>query len=371
MSHFLWLDEGPGRQPFSGVENHLDVLLPALAARGIDVELLVFAPRRGPAIDERLARLRARGVRVEILPVPHERRWRYLQRRVPQYVASLLPEFRRRRDRIVHLHLDFVLSPTSARLAGCRRVVMSLHNDELWFAGRQARRWLRWLDRGIARYIAISQRVASYYVDTVGVRPEKVRQIYYGLDLPAARPRDELRRAHGIPVDRFVVGFVGRLTPQKNLERFLDAVAGVPEVHAVLVGEGEQGSELRRRAQGMPNVQFLGYLPNGAELIACFDVFCLPSRFEGLGMVLVEAMLQGVPVIGTRAGAIPEVLGDGRYGQLVDPDSTADIAAALRAAAAGGAHPPERVEVAREYARARFSVATMVEETLDVYAQLA
>jgi glycosyltransferase involved in cell wall biosynthesis len=370
VSHFLWLDEGPARQPFSGVENHLAVLLPALARRGFDVELMVFAPRRGPAIDRWLRMLEEQDVRVALLPTPERRRWRYLRRRAPQYVMALVPEFARRRDRILHLHLDFKLSPLAARLARCPRVVMSLHNDELWFDRPLARRWLRWLDGGIGHYIAISDRVAAYYRATVGVRKDKFSRIYYGLELaPPAASRAELRRRHAIPVDRFVVGFVGRLTAQKNLDRLLDAVAQAPEVHLVLVGEGEQGDALRQRAAALRNVQFLGYQPDGAELISAFDAFCLPSVFEGLGLVLVEAMQQRVPVIASRAGAIPEVLGDGRYGRLVDPCSTDELVAALREAAREGA-PREQVDAACAYARARFSVPNMVEETVAVYARL-
>jgi glycosyltransferase involved in cell wall biosynthesis len=222
----------------------------------------------------------------------------------------------------------------------------------------------------VGRYIAITDRVARYYGAMAGVAADKIDRVYYGLDLSApARSRAELRAAHGIPTDRFVVGFVGRLTPQKNLHRFLDAVATLPDVHAVLVGEGELGYELRRRAATLPNVQFLGYQPNGAELISAFDLFCLPSLFEGLGLVLVEAMQLGIPIVASTAGAIPEVLGDGRFGRLVDPESTEQLAAALRRAACAGT-PPDALEAARRYARARFSVPAMVDGTLETYARV-
>ena len=74
-----------------------------------------------------------------------------------------------------------------------------------------------------------------------------------------------------------------------------------------------------------------------------FDVLCLPSRWEGLGLVLVEAMLRGVPVVGSRAGAIPEALGHGAYGVLFEPgDEDGLVAAIARARIDGPSSPPAR-----------------------------
>jgi glycosyltransferase involved in cell wall biosynthesis len=98
-----------------------------------------------------------------------------------------------------------------------------------------------------------------------------------------------------------------------------------------------------------------------------FDLLCLPSQHEGLGLVLVEAMLRQVPVAGSRAGAIPEILGNGEYGLLFEAGDPGALAATLEAAADDNRGLAERAERALAHARETFSVETMTRRTLAVY----
>jgi len=170
-------------------------------------------------------------------------------------------------------------------------------------------------------------------------------------------------------LDRFVVGFVGRLAPQKNVPLLVAALKQLPDVHGVIVGDGEQRKELQALANagGTQNIQFLGHQPNAADLMPAFDVLCLPSRFEGLGLVLVEAMLRRVGVIGSQAGAIPEILGEGRYGLLFPSGDAAGLIQAIQFAQRERAYMADMAERAFEYAQRTFSVETMTRQTLEVY----
>src|SRR5690606_26500379 len=175
---------------------------------------------------------------------------------------------------------------------------------------------LRLTDSFNGHYIAISDLIRNYLIGTVGLPPGKITTVHYGASAGALRSRAELRQALGIPAEAFVVGYVGRLEPQKNLPALLEALANPDSPHGVLIGTGGLDAELKALAAGRTNIQFLGYHPNAADLIPAFDVFCLPSHWEGLGLVLIESMLRRVPIIGSTAGAIPEILGGGAYGIL-------------------------------------------------------
>jgi glycosyltransferase involved in cell wall biosynthesis len=116
-------------------------------------------------------------------------------------------------------------------------------------------------------------------------------------------------------------------------------------------------------------VRLVGPVPDGAAVMRAFDVLCLPSRWEGLGLVLLEAMRARIPVVATRAGAIPEVLADGTCGWLCEPDSVDDLVAALTRCRTDRAGTAARVAAAEASARERFDVAAMAAATCAVYSE--
>lgn len=135
------------------------------------------------------------------------------------------------------------------------------------------------------------------------------------------------------------VVFVGRLAPEKCVDDVLRAVALVPETSLTIVGDGSRRAELEAMSRKLGlerRVTWCGYVPWGPSLFAILrrsSVLTLPSATEGLGLVIVEAMSQGLPVVGTRVGGIPELVQDGVSGVLVDvhrPDQLADAFRMLR-----------------------------------------
>ena len=342
-------------------------LCSALAQAGVDVELLVLLWNDGPTIRRRLEEVKRFGVRVVIvrrtkLPVFDSRVGRALVcwGRLTQALGA-------RRDRIVHVHLDLVAVVLAARLAGCTWLVASIHNDEPLYRRWRWRMWSRVIDRWIAGYIGITKHVMQYYMEAAGIDRRKMVVIYYGVDPPSGGR--SARREWGIPEQDFVVGFVGRITEQKNLGVLLEALKQVPEVTGILVGEGEDRDALEEKArrEGIGNLRFMGAIVEASTIMPSFDVFCLPSKWEGLGLVLVEAMLQGIPIIGSKAGAIPEVLGNGDYGILFDPASTEELVDCLRYAIRHPAEMRSLAEKAREYALRKYSVSRMVVQTIEFY----
>jgi glycosyltransferase involved in cell wall biosynthesis len=358
--HLVNLKETPADPPFSGAEHHLLALLPALAAAGTPVELGVLLEGGGPRIAAALAALEAGGVRCHRVP--------FRRPADPRCLLALRRLVAARRPALVHTHLLPADShgAVAARLAG-RPVVTTVHNDEPAYRRGLRRRVVRLVDRLAAHHVAISERVRAYLVEDLGVAPGRVTVVRYGVPAPRRPPdRAAARAALGLPADDFAVGFVGRLVPQKNVEALLAAMACLPEALCVVVGDGPLRAALARASAASPRVRFAGHREDAADLMPAFDVLCLPSRWEGLGLVLVEAMLRAVPVAGSRAGAIPEVLGGGEFGALFDPGDPADLAAAVRAAAAD----PARVARAARHAREAFSVEGMVARTRAVYARV-
>jgi len=375
VTHVLALSERPGKLVWAGAERHLRLLLPALARAGVDVEAIVLATAPGPVVAEGLAEWRRAGVGVTLLA----RRARASRlRSVPAVLwqhCRLWGALRRRRRRIVHLHLDLLAMPCAAAAAGCPHVVVTLHNEVLLpraaWAAVLLRVWLGWLGRRVTRFVAISERVRAHFVALVAGTAGKVDVVEYGYELAAARP--PTRAALGWPADAFLVGFVGRLVFEKNPLVLVDAMAAHRDMHLVMVGDGPLRPDVERliAARGLANVHLAGAIESAGRLVPLFDVLCLPSRWEGLGLVLVEAMLQGVPVVGSRRGAVPDILGDGAYGLLFDPDRGDELAAALAAVRRDRAAARRRAWAAAAYAADRFSVAAMVARTRRVYERAA
>lgn len=367
VTHVMPLSEDPGRVAFSGAENHLWILLPALKDAGLDVEFCAAIRRPGPTIDAKLEELTSQGVTTVKSPS--------ISGSWPERVAAyryLYSFLRARRSSIVHAHLSVRWLLPLTRLAGCRHVIFSVHNDEPAYGTPKARALFRFLNGGIARYIAISDRVRDYFLSVSGASEEKVETIRYGYRLPQgvpARSKEELRKAFDVPTDRFIIGFVGRLDPQKNLPLLVETIKGLSFAHGVVIGGGSEEAALKGLAKknGADNISFLGPLPDAADLMPMFDVFCLPSTWEGLGLVLLEAMFRDVPIIGSRAGAIPEILDNGNYGLLFQSGD----AEGLRRAIIRAYEDPEALArlalSARLYAEKNFQVETMIKKTIEVY----
>ncbi|MBW8871019.1 MAG: glycogen synthase [Leifsonia sp.] len=229
--------------------------------------------------------------------------------------------------------------------------------------------------------------------------PTKVVTIYNGIDLERWQPLrdDERARALGIDPDRPAVIFVGRITRQKGLPYLLRAVRLLPpEVQVILCAGAPDTPEILAEVSGLVErlqqerggvVWIDRLLPNDELRIAltASTVFVCPSIYEPLGIVNLEAMACGLPVVGTATGGIPEVIVDGVTGRLVpidqlqdgtgtptDPERfVSDLAAALTEVVSDPARAAEMGRVGRERAETSFSWTAIAEQTRDVYRSLS
>lgn len=183
---------------------------------------------------------------------------------------------------------------------------------------------------------------------------------------------EKLRAAFG---GDFVAGHVGALDDSHKGQLQIIALARCwrterPGVRFVLVGAGRDEARLRAAADGLDNLYFAGEVATVGDYLAAFDLFLYPSRHEGLGSVLIDALEAGLPVVATAVGGIPEIIRDGENGMLFQPDD----AAAFEAAVAGFEGDPAlraRVAAANRLRAREFSAATMTGRYARLYRDVA
>ncbi|MEA3200737.1 MAG: hypothetical protein QOE90_2165 [Thermoplasmata archaeon] len=169
------------------------------------------------------------------------------------------------------------------------------------------------------RCIAVTRHEIMHYAK-LGVDPARVDVVPNGIDEAALAPGDGagFRKAHGL--EGPLVVFLARLAHDKGLLDLVRAARGLDATVAICGRDA--GSKAAAERLAPPNVRFLGPVPDPRDAYAAADVFVLPSHYEAFGLVLLEAMAQGAPVVATDAGGMPEVVGDaGVISPARDPDA--------------------------------------------------
>jgi glycosyltransferase involved in cell wall biosynthesis len=204
-------------------------------------------------------------------------------------------------------------------------------------------RWL-WPCTGL-RTIAISEPVRQHLIDEFRVPEERIRLVWNGVDVAQLElpvPADAVaafRLAHRLLPGAPVVGGLGRLAAGgvKGFDLILGAAAHararVPDLQVLIAGDGPGRTFLEAEAARLglqSSTRFIGATEDVRLVFAALDVFVFPARWpEGFGLALIEAMAAGKPVIGTRVGAVPNILDEGRCGVLVNPEDTEAIGDAV------------------------------------------
>jgi len=209
---------------------------------------------------------------------------------------------------------------------------------------------------------------------------DKMSVVLNGTALPEELSREfrEIKRRElNLEPGRRVVGTVARLHRQKGVLYLLLAAPMIldrfPEVRIMVVGEGPMKGRLRRKARALgisDRVLFLGARTDAAEIMALFDIFVLPSLWEGLPFVLVEAAALGKPIVSTAVDGAREVIDDGKTGVLVPPRAPQALAEAVISLLADSSKASRLAERAKAVIPARFPLQRMVEQTQSLYLKL-
>lgn len=259
---------------------------------------------------------------------------------------------RRKSPELIHLHLsrDLALVVMACTLSRLRPAII-LH-QHVAVKGTKRDPFHRHLYSRLSAVVAVSQYVADTIKKSWPVEDKLVEVIFNGIDTDAFTERgtiDEKRRSTvradlGVEGEGEILSAVlGRLDPKKGQDVFLKAAAIALEQDArmrfAVIGasEGNYGRHLEGLAaeSGIEGrVVFTGFRPDINETLKALDVLAVPSLEEAFGLVAVEGMLSGVPVVGARAGALPEFIHDGGTGLLVPPSDPQALARSLSRLAA-------------------------------------
>jgi glycosyltransferase involved in cell wall biosynthesis len=229
--------------------------------------------------------------------------------------------------------------------------------------------------------IGVSQAVVSSLRRWRTVRKKRLYAIHNGIDLKAIHITCSdpalIKERLGIDKRNFLVLNVANIKPQKGHQYLLMTVPLLlkqcPNTTFVLVGTAENQEFLRQlenladRLGVRENVIFAGFRPDVVDLISACDVFILPSLWEPFGIVLLEAMAVGKPVIGTRVGGIPEVIEDGVSGYLVEPGSPQQLAQKLLQLLWDESLRSQLGQKGMQRVRERFNIQEMVKKVEQVY----
>jgi glycosyltransferase involved in cell wall biosynthesis len=297
---------------FGGAETLLRDLASGLEDRGYRITVGYSTP--GPFVQE-LANKNLKLIRISRFGLVD-----------PFFMMKMIKLWRADPPQVVHTHLfksDFH-GRLAARLAGVPVVVSTLHNNDTWannrLMGHLYGATAMWADR----LIAVSPEVKEFHRSKTGVPEEKILVINNGVNVRAFSGYEEqakqIRVEFGIAESAPLFGIVGRLKPQKNVAMFLLAAAEIiklqPEARFLIVGDGPLQSDLELQTKNLgisSSVIFAGMRKDVPAILNALDVLVLSSLWEGLPVILLEAMAASLPVVSTTV--------DGVVG-VVQPDVT-------------------------------------------------
>jgi glycosyltransferase involved in cell wall biosynthesis len=343
---------------FHGAESMTLQLARAQRAAGHDAALALID--NGDVVNDELQqRFQAAGVEVHRLPCRG------------RFDAGLVRRLRRlrRSGAFDFFHSHKPKATFHAMLATHGRVPMvgTYHN---WVSTDRALQFYAWLDKRLARGNAACVGVSALVCEELRrfVPASRVHHIANGIDIDHWSPETATPVAgFGVPDDAPVIGFVGRLSPEKGVALLIDAFArleplGGREVHLLLAGDGPDRAALEAQAARLgvgSRVHFAGTVADARAVYRAVRLVALPSLTEGLPMTVLEAMACGRPAVATAVGELPALITPGETGWLLPNRDAAEFAGLL----AGALRDEERLRRvganARHLVAASYSAATM------------
>lgn len=305
---------------------------------------------------------RAKGIKVTVLRKYFKiDPWNFL--RLLRLVKNLKPD-------IIHTQLGGdVYGRLAAKILGIKAVVSTEQN-----VNPRESKLLTFTKLISARYaaklVAISEAVRDDMVSRYALEAKNIEIIYNGVNPErfASQPLPQPRA--GRPL---VIGSVGRLTPQKNFSLLLKALARLPfDLRCIIVGEGELRAELEAEAISLKiaeKVSFPGLSNKIPEFLYGLDIFVLPSRWEGLGVILLEAGLANRPIVASDVDGIKEIISDGQTGTLFHSENIDDLTNKIKLVAENLESPEikNQSDKLRQEIIAKFSIQSVAKKYQNIY----
>lgn len=297
----------------------------------------------------------------------------YLGESRPLAVLRLRRLIRRLRPEIVHSFLFHanVASRFAAVGLGVDVVIGSIRVTE---ANRPFRLWLDHVTQGLTTIeTCVCEAVRKFTIERAGVPSNKLVTISNGIDASRYEGVEGTLRAElGLSEGDLVVTTVARLDEQKGVEHLVNVAIKLlpefPRAHFAIVGDGPQADEMRRATASMDDrIHLLGQRYNVPSILASSDLFVLPSLWEGMPNVVLEAMAAGLPVVASSVGGCPELIEDGVTGLLVEPGDEASLKRAITTLLIDPVKRQSFGAAARDRVRREFTLGRMIEANEALY----
>jgi glycosyltransferase involved in cell wall biosynthesis len=306
----------------------------------------------------------------------------------PGLVAATVDEFR---PDVIHAHHPFFLGNSALRLARSREVPLVFTHHTMWdhythYTAVETPATARFIGAWVAGYANLCDAVIAPSRSVADLLRERsvetrIEIIPTGVDTRRFSRGDgaRFRRQREIHEDALLIGYVGRLAPEKNLAFLAESVARFlavePRAHFLVVGAGPSDEEIRRAmaAAGCIDRLHLSGVCEGRELIDAFhamDVFAFASQTETQGMVLTEAMAAGKPVVALDGPGVRDVVHDRANGRLISIDDPQLFAHALAWIAVRTSRERTLLAMAARRTAEQFSMSRQAQRALDLYQSL-
>jgi glycosyltransferase involved in cell wall biosynthesis len=297
----------------------------------------------------------------------------------PLLLLRLFLLIRKEKIEIIHTHLVHasIAGRIAGKLAGAKSIITTRH----YAYYDKVTSLINWIERKTAvfndLFIVISNAVKEYMVIKEKYKPERITVIYNAVDLCLFDSQDQ----SPIPKNSdFLIASVGRLHPSKGYDTLLKSmplvISEFPSAKLVIIGNGIQKEYLQRLCSDLgisEHVIFLGR-KTPAEVIDFLrniDLFVLSSKWEGFGLVLIEAMALGKPVVATNVGGISEIVENGTTGFLVPPAQPKELSTKIIQLLRDRPIAKRMGVMGRKKVELKFSIKTMIDKLNLLYRKLA
>ncbi|CUS77491.1 Glycosyltransferase involved in cell wall bisynthesis [Candidatus Kryptonium thompsonii] len=352
---------------FGGASMHVLQLMRYMRGLGHSVGL-VSAP------EPRLVR-EAREMGVEIFQNPYFVRRLHLVNDLRAFIP-VYKAIKKFKPDIIHAHSSKagIIARFWSAVLNVKPVVFTAHG---WVFTEGKKFWKRWLLAQVERVasivttkiICVSEHDRELAIEFKVAPPEKLLVIHNGVD-PSLFQNIVKSQPHN---DKPIVTFVGRLAPPKDLFFLIDVAENIDNAVFWIVGDGELREKVQRYVskKGLTDrIVLWGERYDIPEIFSKTDIFVLPSRWEGLPLTIIEAMMAGLPVVASNVGGVPELVEDGVNGFLVPPGDIVKFTKALQTLIENETLRKEMGEAGRAKAMKNFSLDKMLSKTVEVYYEL-
>lgn len=319
-------------------------------------------------------RLEALGIKVKYFQV--ERFWNIIK------LFKIISFLRKEKFDILHSYLFHanIIGRICGKLAGIPIIISSIRVCEK----RRSHLWLdRITNRMVNLEICVSKEVKNFTIEKAGISEHKlevaengITDIFFDAVTSCKNKKEEIKGKLGLD-NSLIVGTIARSSEQKGIEYLLHAVKRIikqfPDITFIIAGEGLWMKKLGDLSIGLgisDKVKFLGFTDDIPEILSVMDIFVLPSLWEGMPNVVLEAMAAGKPVIATDTGGSKDIIDSNINGVLVEPGNSEALAEAILKLLGNPEQRQRLGESARETVKERFPIDKMVSKTEQIYTRL-